>query len=171
MTRSRRLRRRLLWTGVLLGLVLLLGTVSVLRAGAWVGRHVSNLTPIRKEKAMKARTALVVVAVSMSALTVGAGMTMAGGDEQWRTALQLRSEAMNRQHGLGEHARKPAAADQPAWRTALIVRSEALNRKYGLGRHARKPSASRQPAWLEALLIRSDALNRQHKLGTYAPGS
>ena len=36
MTRRRRLRRRLLWAGVLLGLVLLLLTVSVVRVLVWV---------------------------------------------------------------------------------------------------------------------------------------
>jgi hypothetical protein len=35
MTRRRRLRRRLLWAGVLLGLVLLLATVSVARVALW----------------------------------------------------------------------------------------------------------------------------------------
>jgi hypothetical protein len=171
MTRRRRLRRGLLWTGVLLGLVLLLAMAFLLRAGTWVGRHVSQFTHIRREEAMKARKALVMVAVSVSAITVGAGVTMAGGSEQWRTALQLRGDAMNRQHGLGEYARKPAAAEKPAWRTALIVRSRALNRQYGLGNNARKPAGATQPAWREALMIRSEALNRMHKLGVYAPGS
>jgi hypothetical protein len=35
MTRRRRLRRRLLWAGVLVGLVLVLATVSALRAALW----------------------------------------------------------------------------------------------------------------------------------------
>ena len=35
MTRRRRMRRRLLWAGVLLGLVLLLATVSVMRVALW----------------------------------------------------------------------------------------------------------------------------------------
>jgi hypothetical protein len=35
MTRRRRLRRRLIWAGVLLGLALVVATVSVLRAGLW----------------------------------------------------------------------------------------------------------------------------------------
>ena len=35
MTRRQRTKRRLLWVGVLLGLVLLLATVSVVRAGLW----------------------------------------------------------------------------------------------------------------------------------------
>jgi hypothetical protein len=49
MTWRRRMRRRLLWAGVLLGLALLLAAVTALRFGAWardearrvvsVGRH------------------------------------------------------------------------------------------------------------------------------------
>ena len=39
-------------------------------------------------------------------------------------ALMLRSDALNRQYGLG--------TDQQAYR-ALVLRSEALNAKYGLG--------------------------------------
>jgi hypothetical protein len=35
MRRRRRLRRRLLWTGVLTGLLVLLAAISVLRAGMW----------------------------------------------------------------------------------------------------------------------------------------
>jgi hypothetical protein len=171
MTRRRRLGRRLLWAGVLLGLVLLLAVVSVLRASGWVGRHLSNVGSIRKEKAMKARTALVVVVVALSAITVGAGATLAGGDEQWRTALQQRSEALNRMHGLGPYGRTPAATDRPPWLAALIVRSEALNREYGLGKYARKSAAAKRPAWHTALIVRSEALNKRHKLGAYAPGS
>ena len=52
MTRRRRLRRRLLWAGVLLGLVLLLATVSVMRVMVWMHnasrtrgrRHVAALS-------------------------------------------------------------------------------------------------------------------------------
>jgi uncharacterized membrane protein len=39
MTWRRRLRRRLLWAGVLLGLVVLLATVSVVRVGLWATRR------------------------------------------------------------------------------------------------------------------------------------
>jgi len=38
MSRRRRLRRRLLWAGVLLGLVLLVATLSVVRGAVWT-RH------------------------------------------------------------------------------------------------------------------------------------
>jgi hypothetical protein len=42
MTRRRRLRRRLLWAGVLAGLVFLLATVSVLRAMVWVRDEIAS---------------------------------------------------------------------------------------------------------------------------------
>lgn len=43
MSRRRRLRRRLLWAGVLLGLVVLLATVSVLRVGLWARQRTQGL--------------------------------------------------------------------------------------------------------------------------------
>jgi hypothetical protein len=54
-----------------------------------------------------------------------AGMTKA----EYR-ALMLRSEALNRQYGLGSGTYKPAAM---GWQQALVLRSKALNAKYGLG--------------------------------------
>jgi hypothetical protein len=56
-----------------------------------------------------------------------AGMTKA----EYR-ALMLRSEALNRQYGLGSGTYKPAAMGWQEYR-ALVLRSEALNRKYGRG--------------------------------------
>jgi hypothetical protein len=51
MNRRRRLRRRLLWAGVLLGLVLLLATVSVMRVALWtrsaVGVGVHRIDHVR----------------------------------------------------------------------------------------------------------------------------
>jgi hypothetical protein len=47
-------------------------------------------------------------------------------------ALMLRSEALNRQYGLGFGTYEPAAMDSHAYR-ALVLRSKALNAKYGLG--------------------------------------
>ena len=46
-------------------------------------------------------------------------------------ALLLRSEALNRQYGLGE-TQKPASTSRQAYR-AIGLRSQALNAKYGLG--------------------------------------
>jgi hypothetical protein len=54
-----------------------------------------------------------------------AGMTKA----EYR-ALILRSEALNRQYGLGSY--KPTAMGSQEYR-ALVLRSKALNAKYGLG--------------------------------------
>ena len=47
-------------------------------------------------------------------------------------ALMLRSEALNRQYGLGSGTYKPAAMGWQEYR-ALVLRSKALNAKYGLG--------------------------------------
>lgn len=43
MTRRKRQRRRLLWAGVLLGLVLVLLAASVLRAGIWAKDELERL--------------------------------------------------------------------------------------------------------------------------------
>ena len=52
----------------------------------------------------------------------------------WLVALNARSEALNREYGLGDHAeRRQLDAPGPNWLAALNARSEALNRKYGLG--------------------------------------
>jgi hypothetical protein len=48
MTRRRRLRRRLLWAGVLLGLALLVATLSLLRAGLWAGQLVPHVRPLTR---------------------------------------------------------------------------------------------------------------------------
>ena len=78
MTRRRRLRRRLLWGGVLFGLVLLLTTVSLLRVGIWARGHLTatarriQFVPlIRKENTMVTRTSFVVVA-AIAALLLAA---------------------------------------------------------------------------------------------------
>jgi hypothetical protein len=57
-----------------------------------------------------------------------AGMTKA----EYR-ALVLRSEALNRQYGLGSGTYEPAATGWQEYRAALVLRSKALNAKYGLG--------------------------------------
>lgn len=50
MTGRRRARRRLLWGGVLLGLVLLVAAVSVLRAGLWARDKAVQVVPSRRRK-------------------------------------------------------------------------------------------------------------------------
>ena len=85
-------------------------------------------------------------------------------EPQWMQALELRSEALNRQHGLGEY--------NPALR-ALKLRSEALNHRYGLGRHAYPASTiavteaiesvrdRRSPEWLDVFMRGLEAINRE----------
>jgi hypothetical protein len=68
-----------------------------------------------------------------------AGSAAATSEPAWIRALRLRSEALNRQYGLGvwEFRTSPAPqGDEPAWFRALRLRSEALNQQYKLGEHA-----------------------------------
>jgi len=116
------------------------------------------------------KSGISILAVAMVAGAIGVGAALTGGEPQWLKALNIRSEALNRQHGLGESARATAQVERPDWLRALMIRSEALNRQHGLDRYARKPASAKAPQWLQALMIRSDALDRQYKLGKYAPG-
>ena len=55
------------------------------------------------------------------------------------TALNERSEALNREYGLGDHAkRRQLGAPGPNWLVALNARSDGSNRKYGLGEYGRQ---------------------------------
>jgi hypothetical protein len=79
MTRRRRLRRRLLWAGVLFGLVLLLVAVSALRICAWGrDRLTDNASRFgrraleRKEGAMTRTLTLVAIAVAAVAIAPAA---------------------------------------------------------------------------------------------------
>ena len=50
-----------------------------------------------------------------------------------------RSDAMNREYGLGNYGRRTArSSSTPDWLAALNARSEALNKQYGLGDYAPK---------------------------------
>jgi hypothetical protein len=133
---------------------------------------------------MKARTKGSILVASAIVALIGSGAAVSGGagDEQWRKALEARSEALNERYGLGAYApvtTRSVATSEPSWMRALRLRSEALNRQYGLGVwefKAREFKTSPaplgdEPAWLRALRIRSEALNQQYKLGEYAPRS
>jgi len=120
---------------------------------------------------MKAhRFGITVVAVASVAAAIGAGAAITGNTPPWLEALNERSEALNREYGLGDAERRQLGGPGPNWREALEARSEAMNRYYGLGEYARQGArSSSAPDWLVALNARSDALNRQYGLGEYGP--
>jgi hypothetical protein len=121
---------------------------------------------------MKAhRFGITVVAVASVATAIGAGAAVTGNTPPWLQALNERSEALNREYGLGDGAqRRQLGAPGPDWLEALEARSKAMNRYYGLGEYAREGArSSSSPDWLVALNARSDALNRQYGLGEYGP--
>ena len=72
---------------------------------------------------MSGRNGTIASILVMAALSAG-GANVAGAsgaaEPDWKRALGVRSEAMNKQYGLGDYA--------PSWRHALEVRSETLNR-------------------------------------------
>lgn len=116
------------------------------------------------------KSAFAILVVTAIAITAGAGSSLASGEPPWEAALIARSEALNKQHGLGG-SRLTVNTGSPSWMRAVMIRSEALNREYGLGKFSRKLTSVQTEAWLRALVIRSDALNQQYKLGEYAPRS
>ena len=92
---------------------------------------------------MKAhRFGIAVVAVASVATAIGAGAAVTGNTPPWLRALNERSEALNQQYGLGDHAeRRQLGAPGPDWLVALNARSDALNRKYGLGEYSQSRDA------------------------------
>ena len=120
---------------------------------------------------MKAhRFGITVVAVAAVSAALGAGAAMTGNTPPWLDALNARSDALNREHGLGDHSQqRQLGAPGPGWRDALQARSEAMNRYYGLGDYARTGSRTQAtPDWRVALDARSDGLNRRYGLGDHA---
>ena len=89
---------------------------------------------------MKARTkgSILVASAIVALIGSGAAVSGGGGDEEWRKALEARSEALNEQYGLGAYAPVTAgsvATSEPSWMRALRLRSEALNKQYKLGEY------------------------------------
>ncbi len=61
---------------------------------------------------------------------------MPPGAEPWELGLAARSDALNREHGLGRYAPGGECADVPSWYRALVLRSDDLNRQNRLGAYA-----------------------------------
>jgi hypothetical protein len=76
-------------------------------------------------------TALAAAALVVAVPPAAADPWGADQQSQWQTALTVRSEGLNKIHGLGEYAGL----------RALELRSEALNMKYGLGAYATSTSS------------------------------
>jgi hypothetical protein len=89
------------------------------------------------------RFGIAVVAVASVAAAVGAGPGMTGSTPAWLQALEARSEALNKEYGLGDYAQRHAlGAPGPGWKEALMARSDAMNRRYGLGNYSRQTARS-----------------------------
>jgi hypothetical protein len=190
MTRRRRLRRRLLWAGVLLGLVLVVATASTLRLALWARDHlvaaagrIRFAPPIRKENTMHSRTSFVVVAaVAALVLAAPASADRWGADRRDDASASApdwfeRSAAVaiqkHQQDMLNARERGLGITDNQA---SVDTRSEGLNRLYGLGEYA-NPIDRGERALVESSKAtepvsgshaRSNALNRIHGLGEYA---
>jgi hypothetical protein len=121
---------------------------------------------------MKAhRLIITFAAVASVTAVIGAGAAATRGTPAWLDALNARSAALNKQHGLGDDAgRRTLEAPGPDWLQALMARSDAMNREYVLGNYARQTArTSSTPDWLAALNARSDTLNKQYGLGDHTP--
>lgn len=121
---------------------------------------------------MKAHRLIITFAVVASVTpAIGAGAAATSGTPDWLDALNARSGALNKQHGLGDAAgRRTLEVPGPDWLQALVARSDGMNREYALGKYARQTArTSSTPDWLAALNARSDALNKQYGLGDHTP--
>jgi hypothetical protein len=88
---------------------------------------------------------------------IGTGAAVTGNTPPWLRALDERSEALNREYGLGDHAeRRQLGAPGPNWLVALNERSEALNRKYGLGDYGPTRGASGRATSSGTTVIQAD---------------
>jgi hypothetical protein len=81
------------------------------------------------------RVATLVAGILVAAVVLVETAQAAGATPQWKRALAVRSNALDRQYGLGRFA-VPASAGTstpPAWMRALESRGQAMNAKYHLG--------------------------------------
>ena len=96
---------------------------------------------------MKAhRFGITVVAVAPSPPRSGQERQSRDNTPPWLDALNARSEALNREYGLGDHAeRRELGGPGSNWREALQARSAAMNRVHGLGEYARQGRSRSAP--------------------------
>jgi hypothetical protein len=120
-----------------LALALRLATVSVLHVAIGSGQRTASLErPTRKENAMFGRTSFALVA-ALGALLLAAPASadnwgadlnddaVTTSEPAWARALRLRSEALNRQYGLGAWVQgEPRAARRRARLAARVAPSE-----------------------------------------------
>jgi hypothetical protein len=101
----------------------------------------------------------------LAVLAVPLGMATAGTDQPgWRKALHARSEALNREYGLGNPALRTLSLASPDWQQGLRARSEGLNLKYGLGGSTIRTLSVASPDWQQGLRVRSEGLNLEYGL-------
>jgi hypothetical protein len=139
MTRRRRLRRRLLWAGVLLGLLLLLTTVSVVRAGIWARETLLTtlIKPHGKERRMFAKTSFTLVAM-VGALLLAASAT---ADDWGAHRQEVPSMLDARERALVE---KQAATPAPGW-LARIAAAHSVREPVVDDRFRIDPTATEAP--------------------------
>jgi hypothetical protein len=143
MTRRQRTRRRMLWAGVLLGLVLLLATVSALRVGLWArdwfataGHRTRPKTRIRKEKTMHLKTTLGVLAAAGALLAAApAAADPWGADAARESNVTAMLDARERSLDVKQEAQ--LGARSPGWfervAAAHSVRQPFVDDRFRLG--------------------------------------
>jgi hypothetical protein len=112
----------------------------------------------------------IVLAVVVVAIGVTAAVRSTDGQAAWETGLNARSDALNRQYGLGTYSAGAAGAPASDAHQALRLRSEALNRKYGLGAYAVGTASAQAANWHRGLSARN-ALNSKYGVGTSSAAS
>lgn len=81
------------------------------------------------------RVTTLVAGILVAAVVLVESTQAAGATPQWKRALAVRSNALDRQYSLGRFAVPGSAgtATPPAWMRALESRGQAMNAKYHLG--------------------------------------
>jgi hypothetical protein len=106
-----------------------------------LGEHSRRVGRLGKGETVMSHTSQVrrlttlVAGILVAAVVLVESAQAAGAPPQWKRALAVRSNALDRQYSLGRFA-VPASAGTstpPAWMRALESRGQAMNAKYHLG--------------------------------------